>query len=62
MVNIVFDTEDHFREYFCKSCHQLRLCLDDSRINCGNCGSFNLVWGELNKLDKQKEIAKCHSI
>lgn len=42
-------------EYFCKNCHQLRL----SWINCstcGNCGSDQIIKGELETLDKEKLI------
>ena len=48
-------------EYFCRSCQQLRL----SWINydtCGNCGSEDIVKGELETLDKEKlknEDKKC---
>ena len=41
-------------EYFCKSCGQLRLCLDQDRTDCGNCGSTKLIIGEINSLDKDK--------
>jgi Zn finger protein HypA/HybF involved in hydrogenase expression len=50
------------REYFCRSCRQLRLCLDDSRNSCGHCGSKDLLWGKIGEINKEQELAKCHSI
>ena len=38
-------------EYFCNSCGQLRLALKEIS-KCGNCGSHNIIKGEVNSLDK----------
>jgi len=41
-------------EYFCKDCHQLRLCLIDDSEVCGNCGSMKLIVAEVEALDKDE--------
>lgn len=38
-------------EYFCGSCHQLRLAFEP-RSDCGNCGSDKLTLGAVGTLDK----------
>ena len=38
-------------EYFCKTCKQLRLCLDPDLTVCGNCKSDDIITGEINELD-----------
>ena len=42
-------------EYFCQDCRQLRLSwiVCDT---CGNCGSKDIIKGELETLDKEKLI------
>ena len=41
-------------EYFCYSCGHLRLSLIDDKSKCQNCGSTDIVTGEVGELDKQK--------
>jgi hypothetical protein len=41
------------REYFCNACGQLRLSLSRPTA-CGNCGSFDIIIGEINALDGNK--------
>ncbi len=43
-------------EYFCKDCLQLRLSFLDDTIECGNCGSENIVKGNLLELNKEDLI------
>ncbi len=40
-------------EYFCKNCQQLRLSLNADKAKCHNCGSHNIVTGNIGELDKQ---------
>jgi hypothetical protein len=49
-------SEDEMKpyEYFCKGCGQIRLCLDEKLVGCGNCGSMLLITGEPGALDKDK--------
>jgi hypothetical protein len=56
ITEIIIVKSDFRKEYFCKSCHQLRLCLDSTQTSCGNCTSTDLIWGELGELDKDKLI------
>ena len=42
-------------EYFCKNCLQLRLSLVMCDT-CGNCGSDQIIKGDLETLDKKKLI------
>ena len=41
-------------EYFCFDCGQLRLSLTEDKSKCKNCGSTNIITGEVGELDKQK--------
>ncbi len=40
-------------EYFCFTCGQLRLSLNDDKTRCGNCGSVDLETGSVGELDKE---------
>ena len=48
-------------EYFCKACMQLRLSLNADKTHCLNCGSEDLIVGEVGTLDKQALIKQCES-
>lgn len=54
---IVVAVSSEPREYFCRSCGQLRLCLVQGKADCGNCGSSDLVFGKPGELDKQALMA-----
>lgn len=54
MINFQIIVAKFIKEYFCKSCKQLRLCADPDLKKCGSCGSEDLIWGELGELDKEK--------
>lgn len=56
MIYVVADGEDF--EYFCKGCRQLRLCMKHPFEGCGNCGSEDVVKGEVGTLDKEALIVE----
>ena len=41
-------------EYFCNSCRQLRGSFVPKPDICGNCGSKNIIVGDLNELNKEE--------
>jgi len=42
-------------EYFCNACGQLRLSLlAHPTVDCGNCGSRDIITGKPDELDKDK--------
>ncbi len=40
-------------EYWCHDCKQLRLSLIEDKSKCGNCGSTNIITGQVGSLDKE---------
>lgn len=54
---IVWDCDQPF-EYFCKSCHQLRLCLYGIPTMCQHCTSEDLIVGIPGTLDKAELIKR----
>lgn len=45
-------------EYFCKRCKQLRLSCITDKSKCGNCGSTDIVHGEVGTLSKEQLLRK----
>lgn len=56
MIELVLGKPDC--EYFCNNCHQLRLSLLSKTNNCGNCGSKDIIKGDIGSLNKDNLIKR----
>jgi len=65
----VFEGQDDARtsksgtmtEYFCTKCLQLRLSLVKDKSHCFNCGTTEIIPGQVGQLDKQALLKQYRS-
>lgn len=56
--NAVPEKRGTITEYFCIDCLQLRLSANKDKSHCFNCGSGDIITGQVGQLDKQALIEK----